>query len=151
MAKEKIEFNYGDLAIYSQTLDFSSNKFASSYGRIYGKVDNAVAMSTYGIHCKTGEDLYVFSPKGVLDSVIEDAIKLFGGFSKDKHYDKIVFEFGEFPNNKHWIFADTADLQHAITEDDKVKFKHVGLCPECGSSGYWKNLALICEFHGRFI
>lgn len=33
----------------------------------------------------------------------------------------------------------------------KEQRKKDGLCPECGSRGEWRNVALVCPEHGRFM
>lgn len=37
-----------------------------------------------------------------------------------------------------------------IASPTQTDFKSQGLCPSCGHSGEWINMALVCPEHGRF-
>lgn len=150
MEDNKNKFNYGDLVIYSHIIDFFTGRFISSYGRIYGKIDKMSAMWNYSINSKDGDELYVFVPR-IPDErqEIVDAIEAISCMSND-NFEKLNFVYGNIPKDKKWLVVNSSDLTHALNDSDKKEFKKVGLCPDCGSAGYWLHLHLFCEFHGKF-
>lgn len=60
-------------------------------------------------------------------------------------------EWGEKPDGLFLLVSVAEGISFWHTNDQYDHFKKKGLCPRCGDSGYWRNLALNCKYHEQFI
>lgn len=60
------------------------------------------------------------------------------------------FEWGEKPKGQ-FICVEKNLLAHMFQPKMSEVFVEKGLCPRCGDRGFWRALALNCDWHGQFI
>jgi hypothetical protein len=62
-----------------------------------------------------------------------------------------VLKWGRLLDKTRSLFIPSMSCSPIVDDTLRREFVRDGVCPRCGDTGVWKSMALVCEFHGRFI
>ncbi len=137
---------YGDIMTYEHlhTKVVGIPKKEVFIGRILAKFEKESVINAFGwIPSTTRSNLYIFAHAGSSDGVYT-----YTGIPDE--YKDISLEWGDWPD-KEWMLLTSDQLKEWVTPSIQKQFTDGGQCPRCGDPGYWKGLALFCEYHGMYV
>lgn len=134
----------GDIVIfhYQDGMDNSTSPLKLT-GRIVAKLNTESAIR----YAHEAGDYYLLVPRKLHMPKLKDPHDPINFFRP--RTDKLQFEWGGYPKEDHICVARQYIVHASIP--GMMDFKKMGVCPRCGDTGYWKALALNCNWHGQFI
>ena len=142
---------YGDWVSYTFDLEDGTKEI---FGRLHGKirVSSMPTVRNVGILLPPLDwEMYALLPivgnNEKRMAIVDAAIKMFGF---DESLDVIEMEWGIVPDGR-WIPVTKDSIRPLVSESMSEEFVAKGLCPRCGDRGEWRALALLCDYHGRFL
>jgi hypothetical protein len=148
MVKDVLQDNrilYGDWVIFRYDDSFgNSDSLVRVTGRIVGKLTQECAIRT----AFESDDYFIMELSKIHRTKLQDPEHPINLFRVRDHF-KLEFEWGGRPAHEHICVR--GDLLSHWSIPGMSDFKTEGVCPRCGDRGYWKALALNCNWHGQFI